>query len=628
MAHDNEFTLLKERRFLPFFITQFLGAFNDNVFKNALMILIAFQVAANDPARVIQLTNLSAALFVLPFFLFSATAGQLAEKYEKSRYIRWVKLLEIVIMSGAAFGFMTGNTTLLIALLFLMGAQSTLFGPAKYSILPQHLRSEELVGGNAWIEMATNMAILLGTLLGGILIAQQGGAYWVAGAVLVLAVLGYLSSWGIPLAPPAAPDLQINWNPVSETWRILKFTHQNFSVFQSILGISWFWFLGSVYLTQITPFTRLNLGGTEAVVTLLLTLFAVGIGIGSLLCERLSGRMVELGLVPFGAIGLTLFGIDLFFATPAPPPAGSELVGFWAFLAQPGSWRLILDILLIGVFGGIYIVPLYALVQQRSAPTHLSRVIAGNNILNAAFMVAAALIAVALLGQGFSIPQLLLLMAVFNAVVALYIFTLVPEFLMRFIVWILVNIVYRLRTRGLEHIPEQGPVLLVCNHVSLMDALVVGGCCRRPVRFVMDHQIFQNPLLNFVFRTAGAVPIAPARTHPEILEQAYARVADYLAQGEVVGIFPEGRLTPDGEIGEFKSGIARILQRTPVPVVPMALRGLWGSFFSRRHGKAMGHLPRRFWSRIELVVGEPVPPEQASSALLRERVVALRGNWR
>ncbi|MFZ1324940.1 MAG: MFS transporter [Candidatus Contendobacter sp.] len=627
MAHDNEFTLLKERRFLPFFITQFLGAFNDNVFKNALIILIAFQVAANDPARVIQLTNLSAALFVLPFFLFSATAGQLAEKYEKSRYIRWVKLLEIVIMSGAAFGFVTGNTTLLIALLFLMGAQSTLFGPAKYSILPQHLRSEELVGGNAWIEMATNMAILLGTLLGGILIAQQGGTYWVAGAVLVLAVLGYLSSWGIPPAPPAAPDLQINWNPVSETWRILKFTHQNFSVFQSILGISWFWFLGSVYLTQLTGFTKLNLGGSEAVVTLLLTLFAVGIGIGSLLCERLSGRMVELGLVPFGAIGLTLFGIDLFFATPTPLPTGSELVGFWAFLAQPGSWRLILDILLIGVFGGIYIVPLYALVQQRSAPTHLSRVIAGNNILNAAFMVVAALLAVALLGQGFSIPQLLLLMAVFNAVVALYIFTLVPEFLMRFIVWILVNIVYRLRTRGLEHIPDQGPALVVCNHVSLMDALVVSGCCRRPIRFVMDHHIFKMPILNFVFRTAGAVPIASARENPEILERAYDRVADYLAEGEVVGIFPEGRLTADGEIGPFKAGIERILQRTPVPVVPMALRGLWGSFFSRQRGKAMSHWPRRFWSRVELVVGEPVPPRQATSTALRERVMALRGEW-
>ncbi|MBL8251504.1 MAG: MFS transporter [Candidatus Competibacter sp.] len=628
MAHDNEFTLLKERRFLPFFVTQFLGAFNDNVFKNALIILIAFQIAAGDPGRANTLINLSTGLFVLPFFLFSATAGQLSDKYEKSRYIRWVKALEILIMIGAATGFLLNNLPLLVAMLFMMGFHSTLFGPVKYSILPQHLKTEELVGGNAWIEMGTNMAILLGTLLGGVLIAWRQGPLWVSCAVVLIAALGFLSSLAIPKAMPAAPDLKINWNPATETWRILKFTHRNFTVFQSVLGISWFWFLGSVYLAQLPNFTKLTLGGGEHVVTLLLTLFAIGIGIGSLLCERLSGRMVEIGLVPFGSIGLTVFGVDLFFATPAPPVSGSELLGVWDFLTRVGSWRIVLDIVLIGAFGGIYIVPLYALVQQRSEPSHLSRVIAGNNIINAVFMVAAALIAVALLQRGLTIPQVLLVMAIFNAVVAIYIFALVPEFLMRFIVWILVNIVYRLRTQGLEHIPDQGPVLVVCNHVSLMDALVVGGCCRRPVRFVMDHQIFKIPILNFVFRTAGAIPIASARTDPEILKGAYERVADYLEQGEVVGIFPEGRLTPDGEIGSFKSGIERILQRTPVPVVPMALRGLWGSFFSRRHGKAMGHFPRRFWSRVELVAGEPVPPERASSELLRERVAGLRGDWR
>ena len=627
MAHDNEFTLLHERRFLPFFVTQFLGAFNDNVFKNALIILIAFQVAANDPARSNLLINLSAALFVLPFFLFSATAGQLSDKYEKSRYIRWVKLLEIVIMLGAAAGFMLNSVPLLIAMLFMMGFHSTLFGPVKYSIMPQHLRREELIGGNAWIEMGTNMAILLGTLLGGILIAWPQGPLWVSCAVITIAALGFFSSLAIPPAPPAAPDLKINWNPAAETWNILKFTYQNFTVFQSVLGISWFWFLGSVYLAQLPNFTKLTLGGGEHVVTLLLTLFAIGIGVGSLLCERLSGRMVEIGLVPFGAIGLTVFGIDLFFATPASPPQG-ELLGMLAFLAQPGSWRVVADIVLIGAFGGIYIVPLYALVQQRSAPSHLSRVIAGNNILNAVFMVAAALIAVALLDQGLNIPQVLLVMAIFNAAVAVYIFTLVPEFLMRFIVWILVNVIYRLRTEGLEQIPDEGPVVVVCNHVSYMDALIVIGCCRRPVRFVMDHQIFKIPGLNFIFRTAGTIPIASARENPEILERAYDQVARYLAEGEVVGIFPEGQLTKDGELGPFKGGIERIIQRSPAPVVPLALRGMWGSFFSRRYGHAMTRFPRRFWSRIELVAGQPVPAAQATSALLREQVQALRGERR
>jgi 1-acyl-sn-glycerol-3-phosphate acyltransferase len=627
MATGNEFTLLKQRRFLPFFVTQFLGAFNDNVFRNALLILIAFQVATADPAYANVLINLSAGLFVLPFFLFSATAGQLADKYEKGHLIRLVKLLEILIMLGAAVGLILGNVVLLIGLLFLMGFQSALFGPVKYSIMPQHLAPEELIGGNGWVQMGTFLAILTGTMVGGLLIAIRDSGAWLVGVtVVVVATLGFLASVFIPRAQPDAPDLRVNWNPLTATWPIIDFTRGNRTVFLSVLGISWFWFLGATYLAQLPNYTKLALGGDEHVVTLLLTLFAFGIGVGSLLCERLSGRRVELGLVPFGSIGLTLFGLDLYFAvTPVAP--GTPLVGALAFLSSATSWRIAADILLMGLFGGLYIVPLYALVQQRSAPSHRSRVIACNNIINALFMVLSAILAIAFLGMGLTIPQFLLLTALFNAVVAVYIFTLVPEFLMRFIVWILVNLVYRLKTRGLEHIPEKGPVVVVCNHVSFMDALVVIGSCRRPIRFVMDHEIFKMPVLNFVFRTAGAVPIAPAQEDPAILEQAYDQVARYLEAGEVVGIFPEGRLTGDGEIGPFKTGIERIIQRTPAPVVPMALRGLWGSFFSRRHGKAMRHFPRRFWSRIELLVGEPVPSEQATSERLRGQVVQLRGDW-
>ncbi len=627
MATGNEFTLLKQQRFLPFFVTQFLGAFNDNVFKNALIILIAFQVAVADPAQINTLINISAGLFVLPFFLFSATSGQMADKYEKSYLMRWIKLLEIVIMLGAAVGLILGNITLLIGLLFLMGCQSTLFGPVKYSILPQHLAPEELVGGNGWVQMGTFLAILTGTMVGGILIAIQDGGPWMVGiTVVTVAVLGFLASLFIPHARADAPDLRINWNPLTSTWPIVNFTRGNRTVFLSVLGVSWFWFLGATYLAQLPNYTKLTLGGDEHVVTLLLTLFAFGIGTGSLLCERLSGRRVELGLVPFGSIGLTLFGVDLYFAvTPVAPDA--PLVGALEFLGGAGNWRIAADILLMGLFGGFYIVPLYALVQQRSAPSHRSRVIACNNIINALFMVLSAVLAITFLGMGLTIPQFLLLTALFNAVVAVYIFTLVPEFLMRFIVWILVNLVYRLKTRGLEHIPDEGPVVVACNHVSFMDALVIIGSCRRPIRFVMDHQIFKIPVLSFVFRTAGAVPIAPAREHPDILEKAYDRVARYLEAGEVVGIFPEGRLTEDGEVGPFKTGIERIIQRTPAPVVPMALRGLWGSFFSRRHGPAMRHFPRRFWSRIDLVIGEPVPSEQATSERLRERVVQLHGEW-
>ena len=628
-ASDSQFSLLKQRRFGPFFLTQFFGAFNDNVYKNALIILIAFQSASHGLWESNTLINLSTGLFILPFFLFSATAGQLADKYEKSRFIRWVKVMEIAIMSLAVAAFQLGSIPLLIGLLFLMGAQSTLFGPAKYGILPQHLEEKELIGGNGLVEMGTFLAILLGTLTGGVLIGVPvNGAALVSVTVIVLACLGFLSSLGIPTAAAVAPDLRINWNPFTETWRSIRFAHGNRTVFLSILGISWFWLLGATYLAQLPNFTRVNLGGNEQVVTLLLMLFSMGIGTGSLLCERMSGHRVELGLVPFGSIGLTIFGIDLFLAVPEHHVTGAMLDAA-AFLHAPGNVRVLFDILLLGLFGGFYIVPLYTLVQQRSEPSHRSRVIAANNILNALFMVVSAAMAVLILNAGLSIPQLFLVVAAMNAAVALYIYTLVPEFLMRFMVWMLIHSVYRIRKEGLEHIPDTGSVVLVCNHVSFVDALVIAGCIRRPVRFVMHYSFYKLPVLNFIFRTAGAIPIASGREDPEMLARAYERISRYLDEGEVVCIFPEGGLTPDGEIKPFQPGIARIIRRNPVPVVPMALRGLWGSFFSRKGGAAMkGKLPRPLFYKIGLALGLPVPPAEVSAAGLRERVAALRGDWK
>jgi len=626
---DGQFSLLRQRRFGPFFLTQFFGAFNDNVYKNALIILIAFQSAGQGLGDPNTLINLSAGLFILPFFLFSATAGQLADKYEKSRYIRWVKFMEIVVMGLAVAAFHLGDIPLLMGLLFLMGTQSTLFGPVKYGILPQHLREVELVGGNGLVEMGTFLAILLGTLTGGVLIGiPVNGAALVSVTIIALACLGFLSSLGIPVAPAAAPGLRINWNPLTETWRSIRFARGNRTVFLSILGISWFWLLGATYLAQLPNFTKTTLGGNEQIVTLLLTLFSVGIGVGSLLCERMSDRRVELGLVPFGSIGLTVFGIDLFLAVPENTVTGAALDAA-AFLHAPGNLRVLFDILMLGLFGGFYIVPLYALVQQRSEPSHRSRVIAANNILNALFMVVSALMSILILGAGLSIPQLFLVIAAMNAAVALYIYTLVPEFLMRFLVWMLIHTLYRIRKQGIGNIPDSGPVVLVCNHVSFIDALVIAGCIRRPVRFVMHYKFYELPVLNFIFRTAGAIPIATARENPQMLAQAYERISRYLEEGEVVCIFPEGGLTPDGEIKPFRPGIDKIIRRNPVPVVPMALRGLWGSFFSRKGGAAMkGKLPRPLFYRIGLALGPLVPPAGVSAAGLRERVAALRGDWK
>jgi len=621
MSNKSQFALLGQRRFLPFFLTQVLGAFNDNVFKNALIILVTFGVANLSTADTNLYVNLAGGLFILPFFLFSATAGQLAEKFDKATMIRWIKLLEITIMCLGFVGFVYHSLPLLFTGLLLMGLHSTLFGPVKYSILPQQLEDDELVGGNALVESGTFLAILLGTMLGGWLIAQPGGAHWAGLAVLGIACLGYLTSRGIPAAPPAAPDLKINWNPITETWRNLRFMEGNRTVFLSVLGISWFWFYGAILLAQLPNYTKLYLGGSEEVVTALLTVFSLGVGIGSLLCERLSGHKVEIGLVPFGSIGLTLLGIDLYFAAPDLALIQGQAV--WPFLRDVHHHRVLWDLGLIGVFGGFYIVPLYALIQTRSEPTHRSRIIAGNNILNALFMVISAIVAVVLLNAGLSIPQLLLTTALMNAAVAAFIYTLVPEFLMRF----LVNLLYRIDTRGLDNIPEEGGAIVVCNHISFVDAAIVGGTIRRPVRFVMYHKIFNIPGLNFIFRTAKAIPIAPAKEDEALLKQAYETIDQALKNGELIGLFPEGGLTPDGSIQKFKPGLERILARTPVPVVPMALRNLWGSMWSRRDSRMRrARVPRRFRANIELFAEPAIPAEQATVAALEQRVTTLRGD--
>lgn len=626
MSH--QFSLMRQRRFLPFFLTQFLGAFNDNLYKNALVVLLTFQAARYTTLEPGILVNLCAGLFILPFFLFSATAGQLADKYEKSRLIRFTKLLEIAVMLLAGLAFALESLTLMLCCLFLMGTQSTVFGPVKYALLPQHLHEDELIGGNALVESGTFVAILIGTLAGGVLIGLSGGSKWVSAIAVVLAIAGYVSSRGIPLAPAASPTLRINWNPITETWRSFSFTRRNRTVFLSILGVSWFWFYGAVFLSQFPAYAKDVLDGNEHAVILLLAVFSLGIGFGSLLCERLSAGKVELGLVPFGSIGLSLFAFDLWWSSPLAISTGGALP-LGELLGRAVVWRVLFDLVAIGTFGGFFIVPLYALIQSRSEREHRSRIIAGNNILNALFMVVAAAMGAGLLAAGFSVPQLFLVTAVLNASVALYIYTLVPEFLLRFLVWLLVHTVYRLRTTGIEHIPEDGPAVLVCNHVSLVDALIIMAACRRPVRFVMDHHIFRTPLLSFVFRESRAIPIASAKDDPDVAHAAFDAIALALEAGELVAIFPEGRITDNGELYPFRNGISRILERTPVDVVPMALRGLWGSFFSRKDGPAMSRpLRRGIYNRIELVIGPPVAAGDATPTVLQHRVEHLRGDWR
>jgi 1-acyl-sn-glycerol-3-phosphate acyltransferase len=627
VSDSNQFSLLGQRRFAPFFVTQFLGALNDNIFRNGLVILITFQgvrIAGMDAG---QLANVAGALFILPFFLFSATAGQLADKYEKSRLMRSIKLLEIVLMVLAAFAFVTQSYTVLLVVLFLMGCQSTLFGPVKYAYLPQQLVTDELVGGNALVESGTYMAIIFGLIVGGISVAADyENQSILASCLVVTAVFGYLASRQIPSTRPVDPDLKINWNAWTETWHIVGFAREERSVFLSILGISWFWFFGSAMTIQLPAYTLDILNGNEAITTALLVAFAVGVGVGSLLCERMSGHRIELGLVPFGSIGLSLFAIDLFFSQPDVQVAAVNSVS--EFLARPGSWRILIDLSLLGAFGGFYSVPLYALIQDRTERQHLSRVIAANNIINALFMVAAAVLAFGVLASGLSIPQFYLILAVLNALVAIYIFTLLPEFLMRFLVWILINLLYRVRPTGLENIPDKGPAVLVCNHVSFVDALLVGGSIRRPVRFVMYYKIFQTPLLSFIFKTAKAIPIASAKEDETLLAEAFDQIDKELDAGQIVCIFPEGGISTDGEIQRFRPGIEKIIERRGVPVIPLALGGLWGSWFSRRSGGGLRKIPGRLWAKVNVRIGEAVRSEDVTAASLELLVRTLRGDDR
>lgn len=622
MSHSSQFNLLSKRRFLPFFVTQSLGALNDNLFKQSLILAILYKLNIEGDRGI--WVNLCALLFIVPFFLFSALAGQFGEKYPKDRLIRLIKLGEIAIMIVAAIGFAFDHLALMLVALFAMGTHSALFGPVKYSILPQTLHEDELVGGNGLVEMGTFLSILAGTIGAGIMLSSGNYTVIVSVVIISVAVLGYLASRAIPAAPADTPGLRLNWNIFSESLATLRMgLNQTPAVSRSVVGNSWFWFVGAIYLTQIPAYAKEWLYGDETVVTLILTVFSVGIALGSMLCEKLSGRKVEIGLVPFGSFGLTVFGLLLWWHS-GHMPQNIQANDWLGVLGFSQAWWVLFDILGLGVFGGFYIVPLYALIQSRTAEHERSRVIAANNILNALFMVVSALLTILLLSVAkLTIPELFLVVSLMNIAVNTYIFRIVPEFSMRFMIWLLSHSMYRVQHKNLELIPDEGAALLVCNHVSFVDALLIGGAVRRPIRFVMYYKIYNLPVLNFIFRTAGTIPIAGRSEDEVIYEKAFNKIAQYLSEGELVCIFPEGKLTTDGQIDEFKAGVTRILERTPVPVIPMALQGLWGSFFSRDPNK--GFL-RRLWSRVTLVAGVPIAADEATQKVLLERVMELRGS--
>ncbi|HAA01882.1 MAG TPA: glycerol acyltransferase, partial [Syntrophobacteraceae bacterium] len=530
--------LLLDRRFSPFFWTQFFGAFNDNIFKNALVIFITMKSFSLGSVSSEQMVALCGGIFILPFFVFSATAGQLADKLSKTRIVVWVKIWEIVVMSVGAYGFINDRVGVLLVTLFFMGLHSAFFGPVKYSILPQLLTREELVSGNAYVEMGTFLAILLGTLLGGLLIAHIALGRWLVSAVvLAVATAGLYASQRIQPLGAAAPSLSIQFNPLPLIWDTMRRIHAHRSVFVSILGISWFWFFGAGMLSILPSYCKQYLQGSETLITLFLALFSVGIGIGSLLCGRLSARKLELGLVPCGSLGISLFCFDLFLVgSPGNLDTVDRTIGttILGFLTTTDGLRIAVDLLFLAISGGVFIVPLYTLIQQRSAKEERSRVIAGNNILNAFFMVCAAAVLVILFRLEFSIPQIFMLFCILNVVVTTYIYIVVPEFLFRCLSWGITNLVHRVEIIGSDRLPMEGPAVLFCNHMSYLDWLIIASACPRPIRFVVYRNFLQNPLLRWIFRDTRVIPIAGAEENPAILDSACKDIATELRNGQIV----------------------------------------------------------------------------------------------
>ena len=609
----------------PFFWTQFFGALNDNFMKNALVLIVAYKGVQIFGMASNQLVSFASGIFILPFFLFSPIAGQLADKFEKSLLIRYTKLIELAIMIFAGFGFYFNSFKLLMLVLFLMGTQSAFFGPLKYSIIPQLLPEEKLTSGTAYVELGTFVAILVGLILGGWVTSTESGASLVGIGLVGVSFIGYIFSRNIKQVEIGQKNLKLEWNPIPSMGKMWKIINSQKAVVNSVLAISWFWFFGAGILTILPVFCKETLSASQDVVTLFMALFTIGIAAGSLLSEKLSFGRVEIGLVPIGSIGMTLFLGDIYWTSLSiPDPTDKMGIGVIELLVQPHGLRIAIDLFILSIFGGIFIVPLYTLIQQRSDDKVRSQVIAGNNVLNALFMVVASLMIIGLYGLGLSHPEVFLVFALLNAAAAIYIHLVVPEFTLRFLAWIFSHLFYRLKVTGEENIPKEGAVILSCNHVSYIDWLIIFGACKRPARFVMYYKFFQKPLLRTLFKQGKVIPIASAHENKSILTKAYHTIESDLINGEVICIFPEGEITRNGEINQFRPGLSKIVEKTEVSVIPIALCGLWGSIFSRSKDKHLFRSPFKFWRKIEVHIGVPIPAKELNLTKLQELTQSMR----
>lgn len=622
--------LFKSPNFLPIFIVQFGGALNDNLFKSAMLILVAFQLT-DAASQASTINNLAALLFILPFFLLSPIAGQLADRGNKAEMIQNNKIAEMLIALAAMGALFSQSISLMLFVLFLLGAQSSMFGPNKYALLPQLLTGEKLVKGNAFIASGTFIAILLGTLAGALLAQQQTPWAWIGGACIITAVIGYLAARQIPVTEIGEPELILSWNLYKQTKLLLGIARHNQRTWGAIMGVSWFWFTGAAYLTQIPTIVRYIAGGDPSVVTLFLGLFILGIGLGCALSAWISGHKAETGISPIAILCTGLAGLSLAFlgSDHSSHHEPIALINTQQFLNSQHGLQLSLNVLLIGCFGGAFALPLYTELQQSTRTGNRARIISINNVLNAVFMMVSSLIALLVLGIFKQELWIYLgLVATLNILFAFYLHSRLSVRTWRLLAQLGSHLIYKLDIEQINQLPKEGAALLVCNHVSYADPIIIFGGCKRPIRFLMDKKIRETRLMSCALRQARTLGISSPIEDRKAYEYAMGEAIQSLKNGELVFIFPEGRLTKDGEIGHFHRGVEKLIEGHPVPVIPMAIQGLWGSFFSHESGFAFkdGFKPRLTRRKVKLVVGDPVPPEQVTAAGLRQIVQSLRGD--
>jgi len=615
MNDKSQFALLRTERFWPLFVTQAIGAFNDNALRNGIAILIVFAVLTGDVQKANLFVQAGTALLILPYFLFSAISGQLADKFDKAVIARRVKLAEIGVMAFGVATLWLGNPYLNLAVLFLAGTLAAFFGPLKYGVLPQYLKREELIAGNALIEMGTFVAILVGTLFGGFLVLGHYERMILSVAVVALSVAAWIAATKMPPAPSASPDLKIDWNVIRQTGKILGYARERYDVFWAVLGASWFWFVGTIMLVQLPLFTKEVLMANDVVANLFIATFTIGIGTGSMLTNTLLKGEVSAKYVPLAAIMMTVFMVDLYFASGAAHErlSASGLNGPLVFFSAWPGWHTGIDLFLIAFFGGIYAVPLNAIMQNRASPPKRSRVIAANNVMNAVFMILATIASVILL-KFMTLRGLFMCVAIANAVAAIVICRLLPQELIANLARWMFKLLYRVEVRGLENFAAAGRrTVIIANHSSLLDGPLLSVFLPERARFAINTHVADRWWVKPAFQLFDLLAIDP--TNPLALRT----LVNEVKRGRKVAIFPEGRLTVTGTLMKVYEGPGVIAHMAGATVLPVRIDGAQYSVFSRMRGK----LRLKWFPKITLTVLPPVKfdtPEGLKGSALRNHL--------